>query len=80
MATILVADDKVLNRSVLTTLLGYRDLMRVPIIVVSALDPLINEQRALEAGAEVFLQKPLENEEFLAAGDKAPSKSAGVKP
>ena len=51
---------------------------QVPIIVVSARDPLMNESRALEAGAEIFLQKPFENEEFLAAVDRALTKDAGV--
>ena len=54
------------------------DLMLVPIIVVSAHDLLMNETQALEAGAEIFLQKPFENEEFLAAVDKALTKDAGV--
>jgi DNA-binding response OmpR family regulator len=42
-------------------------LMLVPIIVVSARDPLMNEERALAAGAEAFLQKPVDNTEFLKA-------------
>jgi two-component system KDP operon response regulator KdpE len=54
------------------------DLMLIPIIVVSARDPLTNEQKALDAGAEIFLQKPFENEEFLAAIDRALSKNASV--
>ncbi len=47
------------------------DLMLVPIIVVSARDPLVNEERALAAGAEAFLQKPVENAEFLALIERA---------
>jgi len=50
------------------------DLMLVPIIVLSARDPLSNEQRALDAGAEAFLQKPVENSELLAAIERAFSK------
>ena len=50
------------------------DLMLVPIIVVSARDPLVNEERALAAGAEAFLQKPVENAEFLALIERALSK------
>ncbi len=52
------------------------DLMLVPIIVVSARDPLQNEERALQAGAEAFLQKPVNNAELMAAIEKALMKSA----
>lgn len=50
------------------------DLMLVPIIVVSARDPLMNEERALAAGAEAFLQKPVDNAEFLKAIEGALAK------
>ena len=53
------------------------DLMLVPIIVVSARDPLLNEERALKAGAEAFLQKPVENAELLTVIERALSKVAG---
>lgn len=49
------------------------DLMLVPVIVVSGRDPLMNEHRALEAGAEMFFQKPVDNDDFLAAVEKAVS-------
>ncbi len=52
------------------------DLLTVPIIIVSARDPLQNEERALEAGAEAFLQKPVEDADLSAAIEKALSKSA----
>ena len=52
--------------------------MMVPIIVVSARDPLINETRALEAGAEAFLQKPAENAELLVTVERALLKSEHV--
>ena len=55
------------------------DLMLVPIIVVSARDPLINEHRALEAGAEAFFQKPVDNDLFLAAVEKNIA-NRGVEP
>lgn len=55
------------------------DLMLTPIVVVSARDPLINEQRALEAGAEVFLQKPVDNEEFLSAVERALSRGSAAR-
>ena len=54
------------------------ELMMVPIIVVSARDPFLNEERALEAGAEAFLQKPVKDAAFSAAIEKALSKSARV--
>lgn len=43
----------------------------VPIIVVSAMDPQVNRDRALKAGAETFLQKPVDNDELLSAIRKA---------
>jgi two-component system KDP operon response regulator KdpE len=52
------------------------ELMMTPIIVLSARDPFLNEERALEAGAEAFFQKPVENADFLAAIEKALSRSA----
>jgi FixJ family two-component response regulator len=45
--------------------------MLIPVIVVNARDPLFNEPRAIEAGAEAFLQKPVDNEDFLSAVDNA---------
>jgi CheY-like chemotaxis protein len=50
------------------------DLTPVPIIILSACDPLMNEERALAAGAEAFLQKPVDNAEFLKAIEGALSK------
>jgi DNA-binding response OmpR family regulator len=38
----------------------------IPIIVVSARDGLGNQKRAFDAGARAFLQKPVEDAEFLA--------------
>ena len=62
--------------TVMQRLKSNYELMLVPIIVVSARDPLINEERALQEGAEAFLQKPVENAEFLASIERALSKSA----
>jgi two-component system KDP operon response regulator KdpE len=42
-------------------------LSLIPIIVVSARDRQANEIRALQAGAKAFLQKPVDNDELLAA-------------
>ena len=43
----------------------------IPIIVVSARDIRGNQERALREGAKAFLQKPVDNVEFLAAIRKA---------
>ncbi|MBI1892578.1 MAG: response regulator [Candidatus Rokubacteria bacterium] len=49
----------------------------VPIIVVSARDPQVNRDRALKAGAETFLQKPVDNDELLSAIRKALGEPVG---
>jgi DNA-binding response OmpR family regulator len=43
------------------------DLVATPVIVLSARDPALNEQRALNAGAVAFFHKPPDNHEFLMA-------------
>lgn len=43
------------------------DLVATPVIVLSARDPAGNEQRALDAGAVAFYQKPPDNHQFLTA-------------
>ncbi|MGO8796253.1 MAG: response regulator [Candidatus Sulfotelmatobacter sp.] len=40
-------------------------LSSIPVIVLSARDPQMNEERALKAGASAFLQKPADNDELL---------------
>jgi DNA-binding response OmpR family regulator len=42
-------------------------LALIPVIVVSARDVRANQERALNAGAKAFLQKPVDNAELLAA-------------
>lgn len=37
----------------------------IPVIVVSARDPSGNRDRALQAGARAFLQKPVDNDKLL---------------
>ena len=64
---------------VLQRLKANYELMLVPVIVVSARDPLMNEQRALEAGAELFFQKPFDNDEFFSAVQKALLKGGNVE-
>jgi two-component system KDP operon response regulator KdpE len=39
----------------------------IPVIVLSARDPEGNKERALQAGANAYFQKPAENEELLTA-------------
>jgi two-component system KDP operon response regulator KdpE len=41
-------------------------LSMIPVVVVSARDPRGNKQRALEAGARAFVQKPWNDEKLLA--------------
>jgi DNA-binding response OmpR family regulator len=43
----------------------------IPIIVVSARDARANQDRAIKAGATAYLQKPVNNAEFLAVIRKA---------
>jgi DNA-binding response OmpR family regulator len=42
-------------------------LASTPVIVVSARDPKTNEKRALDAGAEAFFQKPVDNDQLMKA-------------
>jgi two-component system KDP operon response regulator KdpE len=43
----------------------------IPVVVVSAREPLVNRPKALEAGAIAFLQKPVKTDELLQALRKA---------
>jgi DNA-binding response OmpR family regulator len=52
---------------VLERILDLPDLAGIPVIVLSARDPAHNRQRALDAGALAFFQKPPDNHEFLTA-------------
>jgi|SRR5271157_6301716 len=64
---------------VMKRLKSLPDLMLVPIIVVSARDPRFSEPLALQAGADLFLQKPFEAAELLGAIQNALG-SGGVRP
>jgi two-component system KDP operon response regulator KdpE len=44
----------------------HSTLSVIPIIVVSARDARANQERAIKAGATAYLQKPVDNAEFLA--------------
>ena len=52
---------------VMERLKSLPDLLLVPVIVVSARDPKVNEPLALEAGARFFFQKPFDAAELLTA-------------
>lgn len=56
---------------VMERLQGIASLACVPIIVLSARDPVTNKQRALDAGASAFFQKPADNDVLLGAIVKA---------
>jgi DNA-binding response OmpR family regulator len=51
--------------SVIERLKANDSLALIPVIVVSARDRKANMDRALKAGAKAFLQKPVDNAEFL---------------
>jgi DNA-binding response OmpR family regulator len=55
----------------MTRLRRHPVLEQSPIIVLSALDPATNKERALREGAVAFFSKPADNEEFLAAIHRA---------
>ncbi|MGA8763630.1 MAG: response regulator [Candidatus Sulfotelmatobacter sp.] len=50
---------------VLERLQNSDQLAGIPVIVLSARDPHGNQQRALKAGATMFFQKPVDNEELM---------------
>jgi two-component system KDP operon response regulator KdpE len=51
---------------VIERLKRHPSLAVIPIIVVSARDVSGNQERAIKAGAKVYLQKPVDNTELLA--------------
>jgi DNA-binding response OmpR family regulator len=52
---------------VLERLKTFPALAHIPVVVVSAREPTSTEPRATEAGAEAYIQKPIDNDELLAA-------------
>jgi len=46
-------------------------LSGIPIIIVTAEDPLVAEAGTIEAGAVAFLQKPVDQDKLLAAVQQA---------
>ena len=51
----------------MTRLQSHLHLAQVPIIIMTAADASIHRDRVLEAGADAFLQKPIDNQQLLAA-------------
>jgi DNA-binding response OmpR family regulator len=43
----------------------------IPVIVVSALDPTLQEDKLAASGADAYVQKPFDHEELLAEIDRA---------
>ena len=43
----------------------------IPVIVISALDPTLQEDKLAASSADAYLQKPFDHEELLAAIDRA---------
>ena len=60
---------------VLDRLKSMQPLASVPIIILTAMDPCNSKERALNAGAKFFFQKPFDNDELLAAIRKATGES-----
>lgn len=55
----------------MTRLQSHLHLAHVPIIIMTAGDASMHEDRALKAGADAFFQKPIDNQQLLAAIYKA---------
>ena len=56
--------------TVMERLRAIASLGWVPVVVVSARDPAANRQRAIDAGAKAFLEKPIEMDELLATVER----------
>lgn len=56
---------------VMDRLKTFPALAHIPVIVVSARDAGVTAPRAAEAGATAYVQKPIDNEELMAAVRKA---------
>jgi DNA-binding response OmpR family regulator len=52
---------------VMERLKTFPALAHIPVVVVSAREPTTTGRRATEAGAQAYVQKPIDNEELLAA-------------
>jgi two-component system KDP operon response regulator KdpE len=56
---------------VLERMKNIASLSCTPVIVISARDPVANEARAMQAGAEGYFQKPFDNDQLLGAIQRA---------
>ena len=54
---------------VLERLQAIDDLARIPVIVVSGRDSVVNREQSLKAGARLFFQKPVKHADLLLAID-----------
>jgi len=52
---------------VLKRLKSLISTIEIPVIVVTAREPMVNRAMALEAGASAFLQKPVKTDELIGA-------------
>jgi CheY-like chemotaxis protein len=52
---------------VMERLKAFPALSHVPVVVVSAREPISTEQRAAAAGAEAYVEKPIDNKALLEA-------------
>ena len=52
---------------VMERLKTFPALAHIPVVIVSAREQSATEQQATEAGAEAYVQKPIDNEELLGA-------------
>ncbi|MCI0531483.1 MAG: response regulator [candidate division Zixibacteria bacterium] len=56
---------------VMERLKGMTQLAAIPIVVLSARDPMFHQDRSLKAGAQAFLQKPADNDVLMAVVRKS---------
>ncbi|MFH1356083.1 MAG: response regulator [bacterium] len=55
------------GETVLKNLQKHYETDKIPVIIISGIDDDERIKKILAAGAKIFLQKPFENQEFLAA-------------
>jgi DNA-binding response OmpR family regulator len=51
----------------MSRLRSHMDLAHIPIIIITAADASLHQDRALKSGADAFFQKPIDNQQLLAA-------------